>query len=69
MKKVIRLLVSVLAIVNIFVGTAFAGIPSPEIYTSVNQESKLCDKIFHIVREQQSLMTRRGDFLYQLMLL
>ena len=44
MKKVIRLLVSVLAIVNIFVGTAFAGIPSPEIYTSVNQESKLCDK-------------------------
>ena len=33
MKKVIRLLVSVLAIVNIFVGTAFAGICKARVKT------------------------------------
>ena len=62
MKNVIRLLVSVLAIVNIFVGTAFAGIPSPEIYTSVNQESKLCDKNISYSTGTAKSYARRGRF-------
>ena len=34
MKKLIRLIVGCLAAINVFMLTAFAAIPSPEVYTS-----------------------------------
>ena len=43
MKKIARLVIGVLAAVNVFVSTAFAAIPT-SYYTSVDQESALCEK-------------------------
>ena len=44
MKKVIRLVMSCLVLINVFMTTAFAAVPSPEVYTSIEQKSNLCDK-------------------------
>ncbi len=43
MKKIMRLAIGVLMAMNVFTATAFAAVPSLD-YTSINQESKLCDK-------------------------
>ena len=43
MKKIARLVMGVLVAVNVFVSTAFAAIPT-SYYTSVDQESALCEK-------------------------
>lgn len=48
MKKLARLVVCFLVIVNVFVATAFAGIPLPEAYTSIDQKSNLYYKILII---------------------
>ena len=44
MKKLIRLAMCCLVAVNILAVPAFATVPSPANYTSVEQESDLCDK-------------------------
>ena len=37
MKKVIRLVMSCLVLINVFMTTAFAAVPSPEVYTSIDR--------------------------------
>ena len=44
MKKLLRLAMCCLVAVNVLAVPAFARVPSPENYTSVEQESGLCDK-------------------------
>lgn len=44
MKKLARLIIGCLVALNVFTATAFASIPRPDSYTSVDTESKLCDK-------------------------
>ena len=44
MKKLARLILSCLVVVNVFVSTAFAATPLPAAYTTVDQESVLCAK-------------------------
>ncbi len=43
MKKLIRLIVGCLVAINVFMLTAFAAVPSPEVYTSIEQKSNLCE--------------------------
>ena len=43
MKKILRVIIGCLVLINVFVGTAFAGTPAAA-YTSVDQISNLCDK-------------------------
>ena len=62
MKRVIRLVISCLVLINVFMVTAFASIPSPEVYTSVNQQSDLCNKnVKYSIGKAQSY-ARRGTF-------
>ena len=62
MKRVIRLVISCLVLINVFMVTAFASIPSPEVYTSVNQQSDLCNKnVEYSIGKAQSY-ARRGTF-------
>lgn len=69
MKKVIRLVMSCLVLINVFMTTAFAAVPSPEVYTSIEQKSNLCDKsVSYSIGKEQSY-ARRGRFLTQRMLL
>lgn len=51
-----------LVIVNVFVATAFAGIPLPEAYTSIDQKSNLCDKNVHYSIDTAQSYARRGRF-------
>ena len=59
MKKIMRLAICILMAINVFTATAFAAIPSPLSYTSVDQESNLL--LDHMQEEE--------GFLYQQMLL
>ena len=43
MKKLIRAILCCLVAINVFMLTAFAAVPSPEVYTSIDQKSNLCD--------------------------
>ena len=62
MKKLIRLIVGCLAAINVFMLTAFAAIPSPEVYTSVGETSNLCEKsVKYSIAKEQSY-ARRGNF-------
>ena len=62
MKKVIRLVMSCLVLINVFMTTAFAAVPSPEVYTSIEQKSNLCDKsVSYSIGKEQSY-ARRGRF-------
>lgn len=62
MKKLIRLIVGCLAAINVFMLTAFAAIPSPEVYTSVGEKSNLCEKsVKYSIAKEQSY-ARRGNF-------
>ena len=62
MTKLARLVVCFLVIVNVFVATAFAGIPLPEAYTSIDQKSNLCDKNVHYSIDTAQSYARRGRF-------
>ncbi len=44
MRKIARLVIGVLAAVNVCMTTAFAAVPATSYYTSVDQESVLCAK-------------------------
>lgn len=61
MKKIARLVIGVLAAVNVFMTTAFAAVPA-SYYTSVDQESALCakDAVFSTGTERNA--ARRGNF-------
>ena len=62
MKKIVHLIVSCLALINVYMITAFASVPSPEVYTSIDQKSNLCDKsVSYSVGKEQSY-ARRGRF-------
>ena len=54
MKKLIRLIVGCLAAINVFMLTAFAAIPSPEVYTSVGEKSNLCEK--SLMQEEETFL-------------
>ena len=41
MKKLIRAILCCLVAINVFMLTAFAAVPSPEVYTSIDQKSNL----------------------------
>ena len=59
MKKVIRLVMSCLVLINVFMTTAFAAVPSPEVYTSIEQKSNLCDKsVSYSIGKEQSYARR-----------
>lgn len=62
MKKLIRAIVCCLVAINVFMLTAFAAVPLPEVYTSVDQKSKLCDvnTKYSIGKAQSN--ARRGTF-------
>ena len=62
MKKIIRLAACFLVIVNVFVATAFAGVPLPETYTSIDQKSNLCDKNTKYSVGTMQPSARRGTF-------
>lgn len=62
MKKFIRLALGVLMAINVFTTTAFAAAPSPLNYTSVDQESGLCDKSVSYSHATARPSARRGDF-------
>ena len=62
MKKISRLILCLLATVNVFSTTAFAAVPSPEIYTSINTASSLCEKNVKYNTETEYSMSRRGTF-------
>ena len=62
MKKLARLILSCLVVVNVFVSTAFAATPLPAAYTTVDQESVLCAKdVKYSIGKEQSY-ARRGTF-------
>ncbi len=61
MKKIARLVVGVLAAINVFVTTAFAAAPA-NYYTSVDQESALCGKEVKFSTGTEKNVARRGDF-------
>jgi len=65
MKKVIRLVMSCLVLINVFMTTAFAAVPSPEVYTSIEQKSNR----YHIVLVRSNPMQEEDVFLTQRMLL
>ena len=66
MKKIMRLAIGVLMAMNVFTATAFAAVPSLD-YTSINQESKLCDNL--IVRGLKNPMQEEETFLWRQTLL
>ena len=62
MKKLARLILSCLVVVNVFFSTAFAATPLPAAYTTVDQESVLCAKdVKYSIWKEQSY-ARRGTF-------
>ena len=61
MKKIMRLAIGVLMAMNVFTATAFAAVPSLD-YTSINQESKLCDKSVSYSQGTVRSYARRGIF-------
>ena len=62
MKKLIRAILCCLVAINVFMLTAFAAVPSPEVYTSIDQKSNLCDvKTKYSIGRAQS-NARRGTF-------
>lgn len=63
MKKLIRAILCCLVAINVFMLTAFAAVPSPEVYTSIDQKSNLCDVKQSIVLEGRNLMQEEGLFL------
>ena len=64
MKKLIRAILCCLVAINVFMLTAFAAVPSPEVYTSIDQKSNLCDvKTKYSIGRAQS-NARRGTFFY-----
>lgn len=62
MKKVIRLIIGCLVAINIFTMGAFAAIPLPEMYTSVELKSDLCDKSVSYSIGREQAYARRGTF-------
>lgn len=62
MKKVSRLILCFLATVNVFATTAFAAVPSPSVYTSVNENSILCEQNVKYDTETVYSVARRGTF-------
>ncbi len=61
MKKIIRVIIGCLVLINVFVGTAFAGV-STLAYTSVDQVSNLCDKSENYSSGTAQNVARRGNF-------
>lgn len=61
MKKILRVIIGCLVLINVFVGTAFAGTPAAA-YTSVDQISNLCDKSEKYSNGIEQNMARRGNF-------
>ena len=62
MKKIMRLAICILMAINVFTATAFAAIPSPLSYTSVDLESNLCDKSVSYSQGTARSYARRGRF-------
>lgn len=62
MKKLIRLAIGVLMTINVFATPAFAAAPSPLNYTSVDQDSGLCDKSVSYSHATARPSARRGNF-------
>ena len=62
MKRIVRLVICMLMAINVFTATAFAAIPSPLSYTSVDQESNLCDKSISYSQGTERSYARRGNF-------
>ena len=62
MKKISRLILCFLATVNVFATTAFAAVPSQSVYTSVNEQSILCEKNVKYNTETVYSVARRGTF-------
>ena len=62
MKKLLRLAMCCLVAVNVLAVPAFARVPSPENYTSVEQESGLCDKSVSYDIDIARPVARRGNF-------
>ena len=62
MKKLIRLVMCCLVAVNVLAVPAFAGTPLPANYTSVEQESGLCDKSVSYDIDIARPTARRGNF-------
>ena len=62
MKKLIRLAMCCLVAVNVLAVPVFAGVPSPANYTSVEQESDLCDKSVSYDIDIARPVARRGNF-------
>ena len=60
MKKIMRLAICILMAINVFTATAFAAIPSPLSYTSVDLESNLCDKSVSYSQGTARSYARRG---------
>ena len=63
MRKIARLVIGVLAAVNVCMTTAFAAVPAASYYTSVDQESVLCAKGVKFSTGTEKNVARRGDFL------
>lgn len=61
MKKIARLVIGVLAAVNVCMTTAFAAVPAG-YYTSVDQESVLCAKNVTFSTGTERNVARRGNF-------
>lgn len=62
MKKIMRLVIGALMAINVFTTTAFAAVPLPLYYTSVDQESNLCDKSVSYSKGTEKSYARRGNF-------
>ena len=62
MRKIARLVIGVLAAVNVCMTTAFAAVPAASYYTSVDQESVLCAKGVKFSTGTEKNVARRGDF-------
>ena len=61
MKKIARLVIGVLAAVNVCMTTAFAAVPA-SYYTSVDQKSALCAKDAAFSTGTERNVARRGNF-------
>lgn len=57
-----RLVIGALMAINVFTTTAFAAVPLPLYYTSVDQESNLCDKSVSYSKGTEKSYARRGNF-------
>ena len=62
MKRIVRMVICMLMAINVFTATAFAAIPSPLNYTSVDQKSNLCDKAVSYSQGTERSYARRGRF-------